>query len=86
MADSNEAYLFSNLTSAPSILQADSEGFSNEGGYHILWQFNDSVEGPWWMGVLRDGKWTHFEMDLGNQKQRESFLLGLIPEGSRLEC
>lgn len=30
---------------APSILQADNEGFSNEDGYHILWQFNDSAEG-----------------------------------------
>ena len=71
-------------SAAPSILQADCEGFTNEDGYHILWQFNDSVEGTWWMGVLRDGKWTHFEMDLGNRTQRESFFQGLVPEGSKL--
>jgi hypothetical protein len=72
-------------SAAPSILQADDEGFSNEDGYHILWQFNDSVDGPWWMGVLRDGKWTHFEMDLGNKKQRESFFKGDVPKGSRIQ-
>src|SRR5687767_13083898 len=32
-------------SAAPSILQADNEGFSNEEGYHILWQFSDSVDG-----------------------------------------
>jgi len=69
---------------APSIIQADGEGFTNEDGYHILWQFNDSVDGTWWMGVLRDGKWTHFEMDLGNQKQRESFFQGLVPDDVKL--
>jgi hypothetical protein len=29
------------------ILQADNEGFSNEDGYHILWQFSDGVTGQW---------------------------------------
>ena len=29
---------------APSILQADNEGFTNEDGYHVLWQFSDSVD------------------------------------------
>jgi hypothetical protein len=64
---------------APSILQADNEGFSNEDGYHILWQFSDSVNGGWSMGVLQDGQWKHFQMDLGNRKQRETFLQGQIP-------
>lgn len=27
---------------APSILQADNEGFSNEDGYHVLWQFTEN--------------------------------------------
>lgn len=70
---------------APSILQADSEGFSNEDGYHILWQFSDSVDGAWNMGVLQDGRWKHFEMDLGNHKQRESFFRGQVPDGAKLE-
>jgi hypothetical protein len=69
---------------APSILQADSEGFTNEDGYHILWQFSDSVEGDWWMGVLRDGQWKHFQMDLGNQMQREAFFRGEVPDGAKL--
>ena len=67
---------------APSILQADNEGFSNEDGYHILWQFSDSVDGAWAMGVLQDGSWKHFQMDLGNRKQREAFFQGQIPDGT----
>jgi hypothetical protein len=67
--------------SAPSIMQTDLEGFSNEDGYHILWQFNDSVEGEWAMGVLENGQWTHFRMDLGNTKHREAFLQGKVPQG-----
>jgi len=66
---------------APSILQADNEGFSNEDGYHILWQFRESVDGTWWMGVLQDGLWQHFQMDLGNNQHREAFLQGKIPDG-----
>jgi hypothetical protein len=66
---------------APSILQADAEGFSNEDGYHILWQFNDSVDSAWSMGVLRGGKWIHFQMDLGSRKHREAFFRGDVPDG-----
>ena len=68
---------------APAILQADHEGFSNEAGYHILWQFSDNVNGDWWMGVLRDGEWVHFQMDLGNREHREAFLRGEVPDGMR---
>ena len=71
-------------SAAPSILQADTEGFSNEDGYHILWQFDDSVDGEWWMAVLQDGQWKRFEMDLGNHKHRESFFAGAIPNGVEL--
>jgi hypothetical protein len=66
---------------APSIIQADHEGFSNEEGYHILWQFSDTVSGNWWMGVLVNGKWQHFQMDLGNPAHREAFQDGRIPKG-----
>ena len=41
-----------------AILQADNEGFTNEEGFHIVWQFSDSVTGPWNMGVLQDGTWA----------------------------
>jgi hypothetical protein len=66
-------------SAAPAILQADEEGFSNEDGYHILWQFNDSVDGPWSMAVLGDGQWKEFEMNLADRKQREAFLRGEVP-------
>jgi len=63
-----------------AILQADNEGFTNEDGFHIVWQFSDSISGPWNMGVLQDGTWQHFKMDLGDPEHREAFLAGEIPE------
>jgi hypothetical protein len=65
------------------IIQADAEGFTNEDGYQILWQFSDSVTGTWWMGVFQHGSWIHFEMDLGNRQHREAFLRGEMPAGAR---
>jgi hypothetical protein len=62
-----------------SILQADNEGFTNEEGFHVVWQFSDSVSGPWNMGVLQDGTWHHFKMDLGDPDHREAFLNGEMP-------
>jgi hypothetical protein len=62
-----------------AILQADHEGFTNEDGYHIVWQFSDSVSGPWNMGVLQDGTWYHFRMDLGDPDHRAAFLNGEMP-------
>jgi hypothetical protein len=63
-----------------AIIQADGEGFTNEEGFHILWQFSDSVSGPWNMGVLQDGTWQHFKMDLGDADHRAAFLAGEVPE------
>jgi hypothetical protein len=63
-----------------AIIQADGEGFTNEDGYHIIWQFSDSVSGPWKMGVLQDGVWRHFSMDLGDPDHRAAFLKGTVPE------
>ncbi len=73
-----------NLLSAQcnGIAQADQEGFSNEVGHTILWQFSDTVSGDWNVGVLGlDGCWINFEMDLGNQQHREAFLCGEVPPG-----
>ena len=65
------------------LLQADNEGFSNEDGYHILWQFADNVTGEWSMSVKNlFGNWTNFTMDLGDKKQREEFWAGKVPKGS----
>ena len=67
------------------IMQADGEGFSNEDGYHILWQFGEKVDGPWKMAALGDdGRWVAFEMDLGDRRQRAAFLAGRVPDGVRL--
>src|SRR5580658_2058046 len=63
-----------------AILQADNEGFTNEEGYHIVWQFSDSVSGAWNMGVLQDGVWRHFSMDLGDPDHRVAFLRGSVPD------
>jgi hypothetical protein len=63
-----------------AIIQADGEGFTNEEGFHIVWQFSDSVSGPWNMGVFQDATWHHFKMDLGDPDHREAFLNGEVPE------
>lgn len=63
-----------------AIIQADGEGFTNEEGYHIVWQFSDSVSGPWNMGVFQDGMWHHFKMDLGDPDHRTAFLEGRVPD------
>ena len=66
---------------AGGIIQADGEGFSNEDGCHILWQFSDSVRGLWTMAVLEDGEWITFRMDLGNRTHRKAFRRGEVPAG-----
>lgn len=67
------------------IFQADNEGFSNEEGYHILWQFPTHVKGSWKMAVLdKHGKWIKFEIDLGNKKHRKTFLAGKIPNNAKI--
>jgi hypothetical protein len=69
------------LGHAGGIIQADGEGFSNEDGYHILWQFSETVSGAWYMAVRRGDEWVQFEMDLGNPDHRASFIRGEIPSG-----
>jgi hypothetical protein len=63
-----------------AIIQADGEGFTNEDGYQVVWQFSDSVSGPWNMAVLQDGAWHHFKMDLGDPDHRAAFLRGEVPD------
>jgi hypothetical protein len=62
-----------------AILQADNEGFTNEEGFHVVWQFSDSVSGPWNMAVLQDDTWQNFKMDLGDPDHRAAFLNGEMP-------
>jgi hypothetical protein len=63
-----------------AIIQADGEGFTNEDGYHIVWQFSDSVSGPWNMGIYKDDLWHHFRMDLGDPDHRAAFMNGEVPD------
>jgi hypothetical protein len=63
-----------------AIIQADLEGFTNEDGYHIVWQFSDSVSGPWNMAVLQEGTWHQFRMDLGDPDHRSAFFRGEVPD------
>jgi len=63
-----------------SIIQADNEGFTNEEGFHIVWQSSDTVSGPWNMGIFKDGIWHHFKMDLGDPDHRAAFLEGEVPD------
>lgn len=67
------------------IIQADNEGFSNEQGYHILWQFSDNVSGPWYMAIKDSSdNFVNFKMDLGDKKQRQEFFDGRVPKGAEL--
>lgn len=69
------------FTQAPSICQADNEGFSNFQGAHILWQFAEDVQDPWTMAVLRGKAWYQFEINLENLEHRQAFLDGKVPKG-----
>jgi hypothetical protein len=62
-----------------AILQADNEGFTNEEGFHIVWQFADTVSGAWNVAVLQDGAWHQFKMDLGDPDHREAFFHSEVP-------
>jgi hypothetical protein len=69
---------------AGGILQADGEGFTDEQGFTIVWQFEETVSGVWNMGSLQAGHWVHFEMNLGNEQQRADFKRGEVPRGAKM--
>jgi hypothetical protein len=60
------------------IIQADGEGFSNEEGDHILWQFEDEeIEGELFVAVLDNkGKWQKYEIELSNPTDQKKFKNG----------
>jgi hypothetical protein len=67
------------------IIQADLEGFYNEEGYQILWQFVRDKEGEWNMAVLDEKEvWTPFEMRLEDAEQKAAFLDGKVPPRAKL--
>jgi hypothetical protein len=62
------------------LLQNDLEGFSNDHGDHILWQFPDDVSGDKYCAVLENGVWVRFRMDLADPFQRMAFWAGEVPQ------
>jgi hypothetical protein len=71
-------------TEYDGILHAEAEGYSNELGLHVTWEFSDDVApGNWNMALYdpRSATWTNFVMDLGNPAHREAFRAGRVPEG-----
>ena len=69
---------------AGGIIQADGEGFSNEEGSHILWQFSSSAKGPYRMALRQYGGWITFNMELSDPKQREAFLRDEVPQDAQI--
>jgi hypothetical protein len=64
------------------ILHSDLEGFRNEEGFQITWEFVDSVKGECAMAVLDpNDRWIAFRMELGNKEHRAAFCEGRIPPG-----
>lgn len=63
------------------IIHAEGQGFSNEDGYQITWEFSDRASGPRQMAVLAGGRWLAFEMDLSDDQQRAAFRAGARPIG-----
>ncbi|MFA6210729.1 MAG: hypothetical protein WCT03_27720 [Candidatus Obscuribacterales bacterium] len=69
------------IAQAPSINQADDEGFTNFHGDNILWQFADDVKDLCSLAVLKEDKWYQFEINLENIEHRTAFLDGKVPDG-----
>jgi hypothetical protein len=67
------------------LLYAELEGWSNENGQHITWEFTGRVTGKWWMALRRDNGWAYFQMELGNRKHRDAFKAGRVPAGLKAE-
>ncbi len=77
-------YIFSQLKSA--IVQSNNEGFTNEEGLHILWQFNSkNIKGKCYSAILdKSNTWVKFIMDLSDFDQTEDFQDGIIPMNATL--
>ncbi len=65
----------------PGIVHTQAEGFTNESGDQITWEFPKGSVGDWKMAVLNDeNDWVKFTMDLANLEQRQSFQAGRLPD------
>lgn len=65
----------------PGIVHCVDEGFTNEDGAQITWEFPESSSGTVKAAVLEaeGGSWREFQLDLANQEQQSSFLAGKCP-------
>ncbi|MCB9480789.1 MAG: hypothetical protein H6681_05090 [Desulfobacteraceae bacterium] len=67
------------------IFQYIDEGFTNESGDLVLWDYPFSITGKR-IAAVKDftGRWKTFEMDLESINQRKSFFEGKVPKNSKL--
>jgi hypothetical protein len=64
----------------PGIVHNIGEGFTNEDGSQITWEFPPGATGSWKMAVLdSENQWTEFDVNLENDEQRMAFLAGKLP-------
>lgn len=67
------------------ILHVEGQGYANEDGYQITWEFSDRAKGARQMAVLGSaGHWHAFEMELGDETSRQAFRAGTRPFGAEL--
>jgi hypothetical protein len=67
------------------IFQYIDEGFTNESGDLVLWDYPFSITGKR-IAAVKDftRRWKTFEMDLESINQRKSFFEGKVPKNSKL--
>jgi len=70
------------FTDSETAVYAEFEGWSNTDKDRITWEFTERVSSDlWWFGLLLDGRWHRFQMDLADRERREYFKRGEIPPG-----
>lgn len=55
------------------------EGFTNDVGDQITWEFPPTASGSWWMALMKEGAWHRFEAELGNPVHKALFQAGQMP-------
>lgn len=68
----------------PGIVHVQGEGFTNEAGAQITWEFPNGTVGEWKMAVLDEhNNWIDFKMDLANLEQCQAFQAGKLPTAAQ---
>jgi hypothetical protein len=68
------------------IAYAEGEGWSNDDGYLVTWEFDreQGLAGNWRCAVLdAEERWVGFQIELGNPHHRKAFREGRVPDGLR---